>query len=162
MNTAYTLEGCKTTSKASVTLNTSNAGANYVAGIIGLCNDGLQTSTNNGTVNVKLTAKNTSTQILHIGGVGGRQVRTMSDCHNTGAINIDMASSTNPIYAGTILGDNYAATSVISGCSNSGNMTVVNAGHTSNIGQIVGYGPAGHTVTDSTSTGTVTVNGTAL
>ena len=86
----------------------------------------------------------------------------MDNCDNYGHIVADMAKSTNKLYSAPIVGHCFAATTVVSNCTNSGNLTITNAGHTANIGKIVGYGPAGYTVTGTTSTGIVTVNGKVL
>jgi hypothetical protein len=162
INTDYTMESCYTTEKASVSLVTKNTKANYIGGIIGLCNDGMKDCVNRAAVNVTISEKNTTTEITYIAGIAGRHVRTMDNCDNYGHIVADMAKSTNKLYSAPIVGHCFAATTVVSNCTNSGNLTITNAGHTANIGKIVGYGPAGYTVTGTTSTGVVTVNGMVL
>ena len=156
------ISNCSTTETAKVTLSTSNSKANYTAGIIGLCNNGIDGCTNKATISVEINKQLTGTGITYIGGVAGMQKVTMNDCHNYGTITADMAESTSPLYAGTVLGQNYSANATAQKCSNSGTMTITNAGNTENIGLMVGVNQG--TIDDATmtNTGKVVVNGTEL
>lgn len=157
------ISNCSTTETATVTLSTSNSKANYTAGIIANCNNGIDGCTNNATINVKLNKQMTGTGITYVAGVAGLQKVTINDCHNNGAINVDMCNSTAPFYAGTVLGQNYSANAVAQNLSNSGTMTITNAGNTDNINLFVGYNPEG-TIDEETltNTGKVIVNGEEL
>ena len=156
------ISNCSTTETAKVTLSTSNSKANYAAGIIGLCNNGIDGCTNKATISVKINKQLTGEGITYIGGVAGMQKVTMNDCHNYGTITADMAESTSPLYAGTVLGINYSKNAKAQKCSNSGTMTITNAGNTENIGLMVGVNKG--TIDDATmtNTGKVVVNGTEL
>jgi hypothetical protein len=142
-----------------VTLSTSNSKATYAAGIIGLCNNGIDGCTNKATISVKINKQQTGTGITYIAGVAGLQKVTMNKCHNYGTITADMAESTSPLYAGTVLGMNYSENAKAKNCSNSGTMTITNAGNTENIGLMVGVNEG--TIDDATmtNTGVVSVNG---
>ena len=87
----------------------------------------------------------------------------MTGCTNNGAVVANMGGSTCPLYAAGVLADNYAATSTVSGSTNSANVTVTNYSGTAGVyGGVVAHSADGATVAaDCTSTGTVTVNGTA-
>ena len=156
------ISNCSTTETAKVTLSTSNSKANYAAGIIGLCNNGIDGCTNKATISVKINKQLTGEGITYIAGVAGMQKVTMNDCHNYGTITADMAESTSPLYAGTVLGQNYSANAKAQKSSNSGTMTITNAGNTENIGLMVGVNDG--TIDDATmtNTGKVVVNGTEL
>ena len=156
------ISNCSTTETAKVTLSTSNSSANYAAGIIGLCNNGIDGCTNKATISVKINKQLTGKGITYIAGVAGVQKVTMNDCHNYGTITADMAESTSPLYAGTVLSQNYSANATAQKCSNSGTMTITNAGNTENIGLMVGVNQG--TIDDATmtNTGKVVVNGTEL
>ena len=156
------ISNCSTTETAKVTLSTSNSKANYAAGIIGNCNNGIDGCTNKATISVKINNQLTGTGITYIAGVAGLQKVTMNDCHNYGTITADMAESTSPLYAGTVLGMNYSENATAQKCSNSGTMTITNAGNTENIGLMVGVNEG--TIDDATmtNTGKVVVNGTEL
>ncbi len=156
------ISGCTTTKDAVVTLSTSNSKATYAAGIIGLCNNGIDGCTNNGAVNVKMNKKQTGTAVTYIAGVAGLQKVTMNNCHNTGAIIADMAESTAPLYAGSVLGQNYNANATAKNSSNSGTMTITNAGNVENIGLVVGMNAGTLDEATLTNTGKVIVNGEEL
>lgn len=153
------INNCSTTETAKVTLSTSNSKATYAAGIIGLCNNGIDGCTNKATISVKINKQQTGTGITYIAGVAGLQKVTMNKCHNYGTITADMAESTSPLYAGTVLGMNYSENAKAKNCSNSGTMTITNAGNTENIGLMVGVNEG--TIDDATmtNTGVVSVNG---
>ena len=156
----YTITNCSTTEKASVTITTKNKKANYIAGVIGCGNNGVKDCTNRANVNVTITEALTSTDITYIGGVAGAQKEDMTGSYNYGNITADMCQSTAPLYVGGLLGRNNAATATLSDGTNSGNITITNAGYVSNINGLVGSCVDGATVADvCTSTGVITVNG---
>lgn len=158
-----TVQNCNTTAKASVSLVTKNTSASYVAGIIGMSNNGVSGCTNKAAVSTTYTAANTGKGITYVAGVAGLQKQDMTDCHNEGNIVVDMASSTSPLYAGGVLGHSSAANSAVTGCTNSGNLTLTNVSTPEanlKVGGVVGN-DAG-TTSDSSSTGTVKVNGETI
>ena len=156
------ISNCSTTETATVTLSTSNSKANYTGGIIALCNNGVDGCTNNATISVKLNKQMTGTSITYVGGVAGLQKVTINDCHNKGNIAVDLCESTAPFYAGTVLGHNYSANAVAQNLSNSGTMTITNAGNTDNIHAMVGVNDGAINEETLTNTGKVVVNGTEL
>lgn len=163
-----TVINCNTTAKASVSLVTKNTKANYIGGIIGNCNNGLDGCTNEAPINVTIAEANTGTAITYIAGIAGLQKETLSNSHNKANITADMANSTAPLYAATIVACNYAATCVVKDCTNSGNLTITNTASTDQQIGIIGGSNAttedGGAVTfeNCTSTGVVTVNGAEL
>ena len=163
-----TVINCNTTAKASVSLVTKNTKANYIGGIIGNCNNGLDGCTNEAPINVTIAEANTGTAITYIAGIAGLQKETLSNCHNKANITADMANSTAPIYAATIVARNNVATCVVKDCTNSGNLTITNTASTDQqIGVIAGSNATAEdggavTFENCTSTGVVTVNGAEL
>lgn len=158
-----TVSNCSTTAKATVSLITKNTKASYTAGIAGLCNNGMEGCTNKAAISATASAAISTSEIFYVAGVVGRQAQTLSGCHNEGNIVADMANSTSPLYAGGVLGLNNAATSVVTGCTNSGDMTITNISTDSEnlkVGGVVGYDKG--TTSDSSSTGTVKVNGETI
>ena len=163
----YTAVNCNTTEKASITLSTKNTKANYIGGILGSCNNGLQGCTNKATINVTTLEPNTGTAIYYVAGISGNQKETLLDCHNEGNITVDHGNSTCPIYAGTLVGKNHTSACIVKDCTNSGNLTIINTASTDQkIGVFGGDNPADDTsaVTyeNCTNTGVVTVNGVEL
>lgn len=76
-----------------------------------------------------------------------------------------MFNSTGPFYAATVLADNKKAGAHFSACHNTGNLTIVNAGNTENIGIFVGHKADETAIVDEsacTNTGVITVNGTEI
>ena len=160
---SYTVVDCSTTGKASVSITTKNTKANYIAGVAAISNNGVQNCINNANVNVTITEALTGTAITYVAGVAGLQKGDMNKCQNHGDITADMCNSTSPLYLGGLLGHNNAATATVTTSSNSGDITVTNAGTTDNIGVLVGLHDDGATASDdTTNTGALTVNGTAL
>lgn len=163
-----TVINCNTTAKASVSLVTKNTKANYIGGIIGNCNNGIDSCTNEAPINVTIAEANTGDAITYIAGIAGLQKETLSNSHNKANITADMANSTAPLYAATIVACNYAATCVVKDCTNSGNLTITNTASTDQQIGIIGGSNAttedGGAVTfeNCTSTGVVTVNGAEL
>ncbi len=161
--TVFTVQDCNTTAAASVNLVTKNTKASYTAGVVGLCNNGMKGCTNKAAISATASAAISTSEIFYVAGVVGRQVQTLSGCHNEGNIVANMANSTCPFYAGGVLGLNNATTSVVTGCTNSGDMTITNISTDSaelKVGGVVGYDKG--TTSDSSSTGTVKVNGETL
>jgi hypothetical protein len=168
----YTAINCNTTEKATITLNTKNTKANYIGGIMGSCNNGLDNCTNKAAINVNALEPNTGTAIYYVGGVSGNQKETMNNCHNEGNISVDMGESTCPLYAATLVGMNHTSACVVKDCTNSGNLEIVNyAGESQVVGIFGGNNPKTETdgvVTEEvtfencTNTGIVTVNGTRV
>ena len=163
----YTAVNCNTTEKASITLSTKNTKANYIGGILGSCNNGLQGCTNKASITVNTLEPNTGTAIYYVAGISGNQKETLLDCHNEGNITVDHGNSTCPIYAGTLVGKNHTSACIVKDCTNSGNLTIINTASTDQkIGVLGGDNPADDTgaVTyeNCTNTGVVTVNGVEL
>ena len=156
-----TVVNCNTTDKASVTFVSKNTAANYVAGIIGMCNNGLKDCTNNAAIDVTITEPIKTASITYIAGIAGMQKETMANCHNKGNITADMANSTCPLYASPLLGINYVATCVEKDCTNTGNLTIANTESTDlMVGAYAGKNIADSvTIENCTSTGVMTVNG---
>ena len=161
-----TAVNCNTTENASITFVTKNTKANYVAGIIGSCNNGLENCTNKAAINVTVATPNTGTSITYIAGVAGNQKETMANCHNKGNITADMGNSTCPLYAGTLVGMNHVATCVVKDCTNSGNLTIINTASTDlQVGEYAGKntvaedGSAEVKFENCSNTGVITVNG---
>lgn len=163
-STTSTVVNCNTTEKASVSLVTKNKMANYVGGIIGNCNNGLEECTNKANVSVTFTEINTTTAKTYISGVAGLQKQIMKNCHNMGNISADLANSTSPLYVGSLIGHNNGASAIVNGSTNSGNITITNTASTDlQVGALVGlHGNDADVADDSTSTGTITVNGETL
>ena len=88
----------------------------------------------------------------------------MVNCHNSANITADLINSTSPLYSGSIVAHNNGAGANISGCTNSGNITISNTAATDlQVGALVGlHGSETDIAEDCTSTGVVTVNGAAL
>ena len=161
--TVTTVQNCNTTAKATVSLVTKNTKASYTAGVAGLCNNGMAGCTNKAAISATASAAISTSEIFYVAGVVGRQAQTLSGCHNEGNIVANMANSTCPFYAGGVLGLNNAAASVVTGCTNSGDMTITNISTDSEklkVGGVVGYDKG--TTSDSSSTGTVKVNGETI
>ena len=158
-----TVTNCSTTKTSSVTLTTNNTLENMVGGIVARGNNGIASCTNNATVTLNVPTANAGTNICYVAGVACCQKESMTGCTNNGAVVANMGGSTCPLYAAGVLADNYAATSTVSGSTNSANVTVTNYSGTAGVyGGVVAHSAAGATVAaDCTSTGTVTVNGTA-
>ena len=161
--TVTPITNCKTTKTATVTLNTANSKANYTGGVIAMSNNGIGSCTNEATVTVNITKKLTDeSRVTYVGGVAGLQKQTMSDCTNKGNITVDMKESVVKLYAGTVLGHNYGASSVAKKLTNSGTMTITNAPNTDNINTFVGFNEGTVEEAGLTNTGKVVVNGTEL
>lgn len=163
----YTAVNCNTTEKASITLSTKNTKANYIGGILGSCNNGLQGCTNKATINVTTLEPNTGTAIYYVAGISGNQKETLLDCHNEGDITVDHGNSTCPLYAGTLVGKNHTSACIVKDCTNSGNLTIINTASTDQkIGVFGGDNPADDasavTYENCTNTGVITVNGAEL
>ena len=159
---------CNTTDKASVTLVTKNTKANYIGGIIGSCNNGVDGCTNEAPISVTTLEPNNGTSIYYVAGICGNQKETLSNSHNKGDITVDHGNSTCPLYAGTLVGMNHTAACIVKDCTNSGNLTIVNSASTDlKVGEFGGNNPTGDdgsevTFENNTNTGVVTVNGQAL
>lgn len=164
----YTAVNCNTTEKASITLSTKNTKANYIGGILGSCNNGLQGCTNKAKITVNTLEPNTGTSIYYIAGISGNQKETLLDCHNFGDITVDHGNSTCPLYAGTLVGKNHTSACIVKDCTNSGNLTIINTASTDQkIGVFGGDNPVAEDSTTVTyencvNTGVVTVNGQPL
>lgn len=159
----YTAVNCNTTEKASITLSTKNTKANYIGGILGSCNNGLQGCTNKAKITVNTLEPNTGTAIYYIAGISGNQKETLLDCHNEGDIYADMGQSTCPLYAATLVGKNHTGDCTIKDCTNTGNLTIVNCASTDlKVGEYGGDNPEGVTFENNTNTGVITVNGQPL
>lgn len=164
----YTAVNCNTTEKASITLSTKNTKANYIGGILGSCNNGLQGCTNKAKITVNTLEPNTGTAIYYIAGISGNQKETLLDCHNFGDITVDHGNSTCPLYAGTLVGKNHTSACIVKDCTNSGNLTIINTASTDQkIGVFGGDNPVAEDSTTVTyencvNTGVVTVNGQPL
>lgn len=163
----YTAVNCNTTEKASITLSTKNTKANYIGGILGSCNNGLQGCTNKAKITVNTLEPNTGTAIYYIAGISGNQKETLLDCHNEGDITVDHGNSTCPLYAGTLVGKNHTSACIVKDCTNSGNLTIINTASTDQkIGVFGGDNPADDagavTYENCVNTGVITVNGQPL
>ena len=163
-----TVVNCNTTEKASVTLNTKNTKNNYIGGIIGSCNNGIDGCTNKAAISVNVLEPNTTASLYYIGGIGGNQKETLNNSHNFGDITVDHGNSTCPLYAGTLVGMNHTAACIVKDCTNSGNLTIINTASTDQkVGELAGNNPTteeGGAVTfeNCTNTGVITVNGQPL
>lgn len=159
-----TISNCTVKEGVKLSFTTDNANANYCGGIVGLANNGVDKCTNNGDIDIKVTGVFEDGDITYVAGVAGAQQEDMTGCVNNGNITVDMNNSTGPFYAGTILGDNKKAGAVVSGATNSGNMTIVNAGNVEFVNILVGHSAEETTVDTATctNTGVVTVNGSVL
>ena len=71
----------------------------------------------------------------YYGGVVGKNEGTLTSCENTAAVAFDGGTS-SPVYIGGILG--YASAGTVSGCTNSGEVTLANAGSSQTINGYVG------------------------
>ena len=153
------IENCKTTDKASITYVGGNTKANYIAGIIGLCNDSVKDCVNVAPINVTMTQTLTSSDITYIAGVAAKFLDDMEGCSNSGAIVADMCQSTSPLYSAGLAGTANAAACIISNSTSTGSVAINNAGNTEFINPIIGKTIDGMTITNSTDTGVYTVNG---
>ena len=162
--TIQTALNCSTTADASVTLNTANTKANYVAGVAAYINNGLDACENKAAVTLNVTEANTGTSICYVAGVAGAQKQEMTACKNSGTITANMAQSTCPLYVAGVLADNNKEVCTVSGTTNSGNIVVTDyAGDGGIFGGVVAKAAEMSTISeDCTSTGTITVNGETL
>ena len=71
----------------------------------------------------------------YYGGVVGKNEGTLTDCENTAAVAFDGGTSSE-VYIGGVLG--YASSGAVSGCTNSGEVTLANAGSSQTINGYVG------------------------
>ena len=154
------IENCKTTDKASITYVGGNTKANYIGGIIGLCNDTVKDCVNVAPISVTMSKALTSTDITYIAGIVGKFLDDMEGCSNSGTIVADMCQSTAPLYSAGLAGTANAAACIINNNTNTGNVTINNAGNTDFINPIIGKIIDGMAVTNTTDTGVYTVNGT--
>lgn len=164
--TCQPIDNCKTTAKATVTLNTkATSGNNFVAGVAAQSNNGVKDCENNALVTLNVLEINETTKKGYaVAGVVALQKQAITGCVNKGNVVANMNSATGFVYAAGVLANHNAATSTMSGCSNTGNVTVTDhAGETAIVNGVVAYAKSGATIAeDCTSTGVVTLNGEIL
>ena len=159
-----TISNCKVTKDATLTFFTDNKKANYTGGVVGLANNGVNNCSNEADFNITVTEALVTNDVFYIGSIAGAQQEDMTNCTNSGNIYADMCQSTVPLHAGLLLGDNKKAGAVVSNCSNSGTLTIVNAGNTEFIDLLVGHKTEESSIDTAsiTNTGKVIVNGNEL
>ena len=162
---SQTISNCSVKDGVKLSFVTDNGKANYCGGIIGLANNGIKDCVNGGDIDIKITELFEDGDITYVAGIAAAQQEDMNGCTNNGDITVDMFNSTGVFYAATVLADNKKANANFSACHNTGNLTIVNAGNTENIGIYVGHNVDDTAIVDEsacTNTGVVTVNGQPL
>jgi hypothetical protein len=162
---SQTISNCSVKDGVKLSFVTDNGKANYCGGIIGLANNGIKDCVNGGDIDIKITELFEDGDITYVAGIAAAQQEDMNGCTNNGDITVDMFNSTGVFYAATVLADNKKANANFSACHNTGNLTIVNAGNTENIGIYVGHKVDDTAIVDEsacTNTGVVTVNGQPL
>ena len=159
-----TISNCKVTKDATLTFFTDNKKANYTGGVVGLANNGVDNCSNEADFNITVTEALVTNDVFYIGSIAGAQQEDMTNCTNSGNIVADMCQSTVPLHAGLLLGNNKKAGAVVSNCSNSGTLTINNAGNTEFIDLLVGFKTEESSIDTAsiTNTGKVIVNGNEL
>lgn len=159
-----TISNCKVTKDAKLSFTTNNKKANYTGAVVALANNGVDNCSNEADFDITVTEALVTNDIFYIAGVAGAQQEDMTNCTNSGNIYADMCQSTVPLHAGLLLGDNKKAGATISNCSNSGTLTIVNAGNTEFIDILVGHKTEESSIDEAsiTNTGKVIVNGEEL
>ncbi|MFI3200798.1 MAG: GLUG motif-containing protein [Eubacteriales bacterium] len=139
-NTRGTIEGC--TNEMTISLTSDKW---HFAGIVGCNYSGIvKDCTNKASITISGSI---------VGGVVGKNLGTIENCHNTG--DVKCTGKDSLAYLGGVAGMNYKDSSVasITNCTNTG--TVTSEGSYANIGGIAGYNHSSCTISESSNTGTI-------